>query len=252
MEFLQSLKDRNTVLFWFGLINLVAGLIMIALSFIKPIEFGGTNAWYKPVKFALSTTALVWTLSWFTSYLEPSKTIDWSNWILIVTLGFEVLYIAIQASRGQASHFNNTSSFNLFMYSIMGFAAVLATLVIAFIGSKFWFNSYPELPDYYLWAIRFGFLLFVVFSFEGGIMGGKMQHSVGGADGGNGLPFLSWSLSYGDLRVAHFVGMHALQALPLLAWYVLKDVKLSIGLAILYAGLAVLVLLQALRAKAIF
>lgn len=249
MEFLQSLKDRNTVLFWFGLINLIAGIIMILLSFLKPIEFGGTNAWFKPIKFALSTTALVWTLSWFTSYLEPGKSIDWTNWILVITLGFEVLYIAIQASRGQASHFNSSSSFYMFMYSLMGFGAVIATLTVAFIGSKFWFNSYPNLPDYYIWAIRFGFLLFVIFSFEGGIMGGNMQHSIGGPDGGNGISFLGWSTNYGDLRIAHFIGMHALQALPILSWYILKDVKLSFGLAILYTGLAVFALIQALRAK---
>ena len=225
---------------------------MIAVSFIKPIEFGGTNAWFKPIKFALSKTALVWTVGWFTSYLEPSKAINWTNWIIVISLGFEVLYIAIQAGRGQASHFNSTSSFYMFMYSMMGLFAVIATLSVGFIGSKFWFNSIPCLPDFYLWSIRLGFLLFVVFSFEGAIMGGNMQHSIGGPDGGNGLPFLGWSLSYGDLRIAHFVGMHALQILPLLSWYVLKDLKLTIGLAALYSGLALFVLFQALRAKAIF
>ncbi|MDB2363560.1 hypothetical protein N9V83_00885 [Flavobacteriales bacterium] len=249
MEIFQSLKDRNTLLFWFGLINLFAGIFMIALSLVKPIEFGGTNAWFKPIKFALSTTALVWTVGWYSSYLEPSKSINWTNWIIIITLGFEVLYISIQAARGQASHFNNASPFYSFMYSMMGFGAVIATLAIAFIGSKFWFNAFTDLPSYYLWAIRFGFLLFVIFSFEGGIMGGNMQHSIGGPDGGNGIPFLGWSISYGDLRIAHFVGMHALQILPLLSWYVLKDTKLSISLAILYAGLAVFVLIQALKAK---
>lgn len=252
MEFLEALKEKNNLLYWFGLINLFAGIFMIAMSFIKPIEFGGTNAWFKPTKFALSTVALVWTVGWFTSYLEPSKAINWTNWIIVITLGFEVLYIAIQAARGQASHFNSNSSFYMMMYSMMGLFAVIATLAVGFIGSKFWFNSIPNLPDYYLWAIRFGFLLFVIFSFEGGIMGGNMQHSVGGSDGGNGIPFLGWSLSYGDLRIAHFIGMHALQVLPILAWYFLKDIRLSISLAILYAGLAVFVFLQALRAKSLF
>jgi hypothetical protein len=87
-------------------------------------------------------------------------------------------------------------------------------------------------------------------------------HSVGVPDGGAGLPIVGWSTEGGDLRVGHFVGMHALQALPLLAFLLvlasrrfarLRDELLRTRLVLIFAGvhaaLTVLVTWQALRGQ---
>lgn len=247
MEFIETLKERNDLLFWFGLINLIAAAVLIVFSFLKPIDFAGTNAWHKPIKFALSTAILVLTVGWFSGYLPDTKGINIAEWLIVVTLAFEVIYITWQAGKGQASHFNQSSPFYAFMYSMMALAATLATVAIGYIGIKFFTYPIDNLPDYYIWAIRFGFILFVIFSFEGFIMGARMSHTVGASDGLKGLPFLNWSVSHGDLRIAHFIGMHALQLIPLMAWFLMKSTKLTISMALAYALLAIFILITALR-----
>ncbi len=249
MDIILELKARNEILYFFGWVNLIAALLFIVFVFIRPIEFGGTNAWYKPIKFALSTLILSWSLAWYTGHLTPSRDLNIVYWIIVGTLAFEVLYIALQAGRGQASHFNQSTPFYAAMFSLMAVAASIATLAVGYIGLKFWTTDFPQLPDYYVWAIRLGIIIFVIFSFQGFVMGGNSAHTIGGADGSKGLPFLNWSRTLGDLRVAHFIGMHALQILPLLAFYLLKDIKLTFFGALLYGLLACSVLIQALQAK---
>ena len=252
LHFLEILKSRNEVLFWFGALNLVLAIAFFALSFVSQTQVMGVNAWGKPFKFALSTAAFSWAMAWYVHYLNQATTTQVFNWVIIATLGFEVFYIALQAGRGQLSHYNVSSPFYSALYSMMALAASVATLAAAYIALQFFKNEFPELPDYYVWAIRWGLVLFVIFSFEGFVMGSRMTHTIGGPDGGPGLPILNWSYQYGDPRIAHFIGMHALQVLPILAFHVLKDVKLTFWGAVLYAVLAVFTLVQALQGKPLF
>lgn len=57
------------------------------------------------------------------------------------------------------------------------------------------------LPLAFIWGIRLSVILFVIFSFEGGLMASPLSHNVGAPDGGPGLPIVNWSKQYGDLRV---------------------------------------------------
>jgi len=251
MDFLADLEQRNSVLFYFGLLNFSLAMLFFILSKAQYVEIAGANGWYKPLKFALSIGILAWTMAWYLDYIPSQVTVTTYNWVYVIMMSFEIIYIGWQALKGEQSHFNVSTPFHNIMYAGMAVAASVVTLFTAYIGILFFTQSYLELPDYYLWAIRLGIIIFAVFAFEGFLMGSKMQHTIGAPDGGEGIPFLNWSKTHGDARIAHFVGMHALQVIPILSYYLLKNIKLTFVLALAYAILAAYTLLIALQGKAI-
>jgi hypothetical protein len=160
----------------------------------------------------------------------------------------EMVIITWQAFNGRLSHFNVSTPFYGILFSIMGMAITVFTLWALYIAILFFRQK--EFPlwmsDGYKWGIRWGLLFFVLFAFEGGLMAVLLHHTIGAADGGEGLPLLNWSRFYGDLRVAHFFGMHSLQLLPLAGYYFAKT-KWHIGLlSLIYFLFVSLLLWQAL------
>jgi hypothetical protein len=246
MEIFSVLKSKNELLFIFGLGNFMLAGLFVLLSQITSIEVSGTNAWFKPIKFALSIGTFSWTIAWFMSYLPQDKSIQIMSWLIVAMLGFEIMYIGFQAGRGQLSHYNLSTPIYGGLYALMAIAATVVSFITLILAIRFFQTPLPELPDYYLWSIRIGLLLFFIFSLEGFVMGANLSHTIGASTGGKVIPFLNWSREYGDPRVAHFIGMHALQVLPIASYYILKDIRLTFGLAIIYTLMAVYVLIQAL------
>ncbi len=248
MDFLITLKARNETLFYFGLICFILSLLFLTLAKLTTTQVFGVSAWYKPLKFALSLAIYSWTMGWYCYYL-PNFNISYFNWTVVILWSFEIVYIALQASKGQLSHYNISTPVYALMYSLMAIAATVVTLYTAYVGILFFSNSFVSLPDYYVWGIRLGILIFVVFSFQGFAMGSRLNHSVGALNDNSNWFIIGWSKTVGDLRVAHFIGMHALQVLPILAYYLFKNTKLTIGASAVYGLLALLTFIQAIQGR---
>ena len=178
-DILEILKNRNEPLYYFGLACLLASIVFIVLTKISKTHVNNVSAWYKPFKFAASTVLFSWAMAWYCYYL-PTFNVSIYNYTVIILLGFEIAYIALQAGRGQLSHFNLSTPIYSVLFSLMGLAATIVTLYTAYIGVLFFVNDFPSLPGYYVWAIRLGIALFVVFSLEGFVMGAKLSHTIGG------------------------------------------------------------------------
>ncbi|XWW47559.1 hypothetical protein JYG30_09000 [Fibrella sp. USSR17] len=251
-HFLEILKARNEVLYYLGLICLAASLLCIIFIRVTHTDVMGINAWYKPLKFFLSTAIFVWSMAWYTGYLGTSGAVVWYSWGMVVLFGFEDGYVAFQAARGQLSHFNVSTPLYAGLYSLMAVGAIGISLWTAYIGLLFFQTDFPDLPIAYVWGIRLGLVIFVLFSMQGMAMGARLTHTIGGENGSQGLPLVNWSRTYGDLRIAHFLGMHALQVIPLLAYHVVQNVKAVVVISVLYGLLTTAIFIQALQGKPLF
>ncbi len=247
MNFFSRLKQRNALLFWFGLFNLFVGFACLVFLLTDKTQLLGVSRWLKPMKFYFSVGIMILTMGWLLHYLDNFKKIKRYSYLLVFSMFFENGLILLQAIRGTTSHYNISSTFDGMVFNLMGIFIVIFTVTCIKISISFFRQKQFVIPASYAWGIRLGILLFIVFSLEGGLMLSMMKHTVGGPDGGAGLPLVNWSRDYGDLRIAHFFGIHSLQILPLAGYYVFKKPAGIILFSCAYAVIIIFLLVNALR-----
>lgn len=251
-----------------ALVTFVAGL------WLDPRVITGAPAWLKPAKFAASTTIFMFTLAWMFNYLP-----DWprlrriAGWLTVATLVLEVSLITLQARRGTMSHFNVGTPLDAAVFAAMAAGIVVQTATSVAVTVALWRQPFADRA--LGWALRLGMVISLLGASTGGLMtqptaaqladaraGHRLAvvgaHTVGAEDGGPGLPGTGWSLQHGDLRVPHFLGLHAMQMLPLIALVVVRRseretrrVRLVWVAGVSYSALFALLLAQALRGEAL-
>jgi hypothetical protein len=250
----------------------VAAVALLALV-LDPRTITGAPAWMKPLKFAVSIAIYGATLHWMLTFIpDRPRFVAVISWGVFLALGIELALITMQMVRNTTSHFNQATPFDAAVFSTMGSLIAglwVLTAIVAFLLSR---RRFAEAPI--VWGVRLGliagllgmavaFLMTLPTPEQGAMVASTGSsaivgaHAVGVPDGGAGLPVVGWSTEGGDLRVAHFIGLHGLQILPLLglalvrfgsAWLPTRDRSRLVGVAAAFwIALTLLLTWQALR-----
>jgi hypothetical protein len=280
---LFHMKHRFSVLFAAAPALTILGFIMAAdLVFticglvVDRRVITGAPAWLKPAKFALSTMIAAWSFAFCIAstriWPRVTRALDIA---LAAGLAIEIALIDMQAARGTTSHFNVATPLDGAVWAVMGVSILCIWLAMLLLTVVLFRQPYAS--PAWGWSLRLGMVLALIGTGSGGLMtvpnsqqlaeahvSGRLPavgaHTVGAPDGGPGLPVTGWSADHGDLRVAHFLGMHGLQVVPLLAWWIGRrriagderaQVKLIFAIAASYLALFGLILWQAFRGQSI-
>lgn len=221
-QFFVSLSAKDHLLYQFGWILLLSVPAFGMFSYFDPGMAHTANPWFKPIKFAISFTTFVWTVSVLLLHLRISAgVLRWTRSMMVGSITVEMLCLAAQAWRGTTAAAGSGLTDWLIQQMTTAMVslntAILIGLLAVFCGSR---NRIRIADGAMILAVRLSIVIFLLGNAVGGYMLARGSHTVGAKDGGPGLPFLNWSTVAGDLRIAHFIAIHAIQIVPLFAWIV--------------------------------
>jgi hypothetical protein len=235
-------RRRQPVLTAFAFLMIAAMAPTLLAMALETRTYNGINVWMKPFKFELSTAVHMATLAWFWAYLDDRfrarRRVRAAAWMVGLIFAAEVAYIAYRAAYAEGSHFNNSTPAAAIAYSLMGIGILVTIGITTWIGILVLRSREGGLAPTLRLAIGLGLIGgSVLGAISGGYMSAQPGHWVGGvATDAGGVPLFGWSRSGGDLRVAHFIGLHAMQGIPVIGYLVQS---LSVGRTIVWASLAV-------------
>jgi|SRR5579864_713559 len=225
--FFSELDATDPVLSRLGWALLLVVPVFAALAMFVPATAGAAvNPWIKPIKFSMSFSTFASTISLLLLALRiPRWQLTLARRAIATSVALEIMSLAAQAWRS-AYHLSGQSLLDTSLAQMTNSMVMVNTGIVCWMLALFCANRVrTDLIDRpMVAAIRYSLVIFLAGNAIGGYMLARGSHTVGVADGGQGLPFVNWSVIGGDLRIAHFIAIHAIQIVPLFA-YILSQMS---------------------------
>jgi hypothetical protein len=224
--FFRELDATDPVLSRLGWVLLLIIPVFVTLALVAPAGTVVVNPWIKPIKFSMSFSTFASTISLLLLALRiPKWQLTLARRAIAISVAFEIMSLAAQAWR-TAYHLSGQSLLDNSLAQMTNSMVMVNTAIVCWMLALFCADRVQT--DRIDWpmvsAVRYSIVIFLAGNAIGGYMLARGSHTVGTADGGPGLPFVNWSVIGGDLRIAHFIAIHAIQIVPLFA-YVLSQMS---------------------------
>ncbi len=197
--------------YWAGCVLLASGIVHSLVWLVEGGSLAGPVSLRKPILFGISAGLTVISMGWLIGKMRR-RMFDLPLMILFsLAMLAEVGLITLQQWRGVPSHFNRSTQVDAIMSTCIEGLIVVATLVIVELTRRS-FGPLRVASDMRL-AVRGGMGLLLFSCLLGFVLAayGNYQTSLGNRPDIFG--------SAGVMKFPHGIPMHAIQILPMLAWF---------------------------------
>ncbi len=230
---------RNSVFFWYGIINFVLLFFCFGLSLFDDTQVSGENAWINPMKYYFSIGIFILSMGVYLHYLNNEVQRSFLTWCLIITTFLQTSGILLQSIRGVSSFYKQNNPFDDLIFNLQMVNYIVFFILMLVITYLFYFQKKNSKSQHFTWGIRMGMVIFLI-----GLLIGVYMIMVNG-----NYESITESIiinkKHGNLKIPFFLGIHGLQIIPLLSYYFFQNKRQVVNFTLLYFIMMVVFLFMA-------
>lgn len=242
----QEQKKRNSTLFWYGILNFVCVIFCIGFSLFDDTQVLGKNAWLNPIKYYFSIGIFIMSMAWYLYFLNNVIQRNILIWGFLLTTFIQTSIVLLQSIRGVSSFYNLNTPFDKMVFGIQTISQIIFILLMVVTTYSFYFQKKNSKSQHFTWGIRMGMVIFLI-----GLLIGIYMIKVNV----NNESILGINILYkkhGNLKIPFFLGIHGLQIIPLLSYYIFQSKRQVLNFTLLYFIMMVVFIFMAVIDLKIF